>query len=268
MKNIKYEDSINIQELIDIIKGTKQFFENREAASNVSVKGVADYVTKVDFSVQTYLKEKFKEIYPDISFLGEENYSGEELKGYTWIVDPVDGTTNLIHDFRESAVSVGLSDGVKSVLGIIYDPYRDEVYYAKRGCGAFCNNKPIHVSDRGTLDRSLVIVGTSPYYKEFADKNFNLFKEIFLKSEDIRRGGSAALELTRIASGRAEAYVEQILKIWDFAAGMLLVEEAGGAVTNYNGESVGMKRAESVIASNGIMTAELMELMNSLNMNE
>lgn len=240
---------VEAEKLIEIVKGTKTFFENRAAAGNIRVKGRADYATQVDDSVQKYLYREFQNLYPEIKFIGEETYSGEKVEGSMWIVDPVDGTTNIIHDYRQSAVSVALAEDGKIVLGIIYHPYTDELYLAEAGKGAYKNGQKISVSAVSDMEHSLISVGTSPYHREHAEKNFEMFKRVFLQCEDIRRSGSAALDLAHVAEGSIEAYFERNLKIWDYAAGMLLVEEAGGYVTDYEGARIGTEVAASDVAA-------------------
>ncbi|MBP3489274.1 MAG: inositol monophosphatase [Roseburia sp.] len=254
---------VETEKLIEIIKSTKPFFENRAAAGDIKVKGRADYATQVDESVQRYLLDEFAKLYPEIGFLGEENYSGENVSGATWIVDPVDGTTNLIHDYRQSAVSVALAVDGQIVLGIIYNPYTDELYYAGAGKGAYKNGKKISVSAVCDMEHSLISIGTSPYYHEYAENNFEVFKKIFLQCEDIRRSGSAALDLARVAEGSCEAYFERNLKIWDYAAGMLLVEEAGGKVTDYAGTRIGTDvTVNDVVAGNFKLQEALLNILN------
>lgn len=254
---------VETEKLIGIIKSTRPFFENRKAAGTIRVKGRADYATQVDDSVQRYLFEEFHKLYPEIGFLGEENYSGENVSGAMWIVDPVDGTTNLIHDYRQSAVSVALAVDGRVVLGIIYNPYTDELYHAKAGQGAYKNGEKISVSAVSDMEHSLISIGTSPYYHEYAEQNFEIFKRIFLQCEDIRRSGSAALDLARVAEGNCEAYFERNLKIWDYAAGMLLVTEAGGMVRDYEGMPIGTDRTvNDIVADNSKLGETLLKILN------
>lgn len=254
---------VETEKLIGIIKSTRPFFENRKAAGTIRVKGRADYATQVDDSVQRYLFDEFHKLYPEIGFLGEENYSGENVSGAMWIVDPVDGTTNLIHDYRQSAVSVALAVDGKIVLGIVYNPYTDELYLAKAGQGAYKNGEKISVSAVSDMEHSLISIGTSPYYHEYAEQNFEIFKKIFLQCEDIRRSGSAALDLARVAEGSCEAYFERNLKIWDYAAGMLLVTEAGGMVRDYEGVPVGTDRTvNDIVADNSKLGEALLKILN------
>ena len=238
--------------VLEIVKNTKELFLDRERVSQVREKGLADFVTQVDIQVQEQVKQALYERYPEIQFFGEEKDNSEvDFKRDVWILDPVDGTTNLIHDFRNSTLSLALYHDGKITFGVVYHPYSDEIFLAKRGEGAWCNDKPIHVSTAKKMQESLISIGTSPYYKELAEENFNLFRRIFLASEDIRRLGSAALELAYVASGRIEAYFERNLKPWDYAAGMLLIEEAGGTFTNFNGEKIDVGKNADVVASNG-----------------
>ena len=184
---------VETEKIIEVVKRTKPFFRDREAVGNIRVKGLADYATQVDDGVQKFLAEELKKMYPDIGFLGEESYAGEQVSGRMWIVDPVDGTTNLIHHYRQSVVSVALASEGEIVFGIIYHPYTEELYCAEAGKGAYKNGVPIHVSPVKELSHSLIAVGTSPYYHEYAADNFAVFQKIFLQCEDIRRSGSAAL---------------------------------------------------------------------------
>lgn len=179
-----------------------------------------------------------------------------------WILDPIDGTTNLIHDYQHSVVSLALYNKGEIVLGVIYDPFREDVYYAQKGKGSFLNGSPIHVSDAETLRETIVTIGTSPYDRELTEVNFQRFQRVFERSQDIRRTGSAALDLAYVACGRTGGFFESLLSPWDFAAGMLLVTEAGGRVTNYAGESLNLLQRGSVIASNGKVHEELRGQIN------
>lgn len=243
---------IQMEYVLEIVKNTKELFLDRERSSQIREKGLADFVTQVDIQVQEQVKKALYERYPQIQFLGEEKDNSEVDFGKdVWILDPVDGTTNLIHDFRNSTLSLALYQKGEVTLGIVYHPYADEVFLAKKGEGAWCNGKPIHVSKAKKMQESLISIGTSPYEKELAEENFKLFCKIFSASEDIRRLGSAALELAYVASGRIEAYFERNLKPWDYAAGMLLIEEAGGTFTGYKGEKVDVRKNADVVGSNG-----------------
>ena len=243
---------IEMHQLTELVKEVMPLFRDKERAAMVQTKGVADFVTQVDFQVQEYMKNRLAALYPEIQFMGEEKNNEEiDFSRPVWILDPVDGTTNLIHDFRASALSLALWQDGQICKGIVYQPYTGEMFTAERGGGAFLNGAPIHASSAKTLAESLISIGTSPYRKELADQNFRNFKEIFLQCADIRRLGSAAMELAYVACGRIDAFFERNLKPWDFAAGLLLVEEAGGTVTDFSGAPVDARHPSDILAGNG-----------------
>lgn len=254
-------EGMKIQEIIALVKETKRFVENRERASHIKVKGPADYVTQVDTDIQDFLAKELGKLAPGIQFLGEEEGLHEMSSDTYWILDPIDGTTNLIHDYQHSVVSLGLYDKGEITLGIIYDPFREDVYYAQKGAGSFLNGNPISVSDAMTLSETIITIGTSTYDRELTVKNFQRFQRVFEQSQDIRRTGSAALDLAYVACGRTGGFFETLLNPWDFAAGMLLVTEAGGRVTNYEGGSLNLLKRGSVIATNGKVHEELRALL-------
>ena len=197
---------IDMNKLVALVKGTKGLLTDKQAVSQVTVKGVSDYVTQVDFRVQEYLREQ----------LHKEWCSRGEM-----------------------------------VCGVIYQPFSDEVFTAVKGEGAFLNGEPIHVSRAETMADSLISIGTTPYEHEYADRNFEIFKKVFLDCQDIRRIGSAAIELAYVACGRLDAFFEMNLKPWDYAAGLLLIEEAGGTVTGFQGEKPVPWEKGSIVGSNG-----------------
>lgn len=253
-------DKINTEELEALLKKAGKLFADRNAAAHTREKGVADYVTEVDFAVQQFIRRRLEELYPEVQFLSEEK-SNEEIDkdGLVWVLDPVDGTTNLIHDYRASVISLALMQKGSVVLGIIYNPYTDELFSAQKGKGSYCNGQKIEVSGAETMEKCLISIGTSPYYKEMAEKNFKVFQAIFKDCQDIRRSGSAALDLAYVACGRIEAYFERNLKIWDYAAGMLLVRESGGQVTDYRGNDADTEMISNITAANPKINSVLTE---------
>lgn len=255
------DTEMEMQEIISLVKETKALVENRERAGHVKVKGRADYVTQVDTDIQNFLTRELGNRFPAIRFLGEEE-GLHEMSGDTyWILDPIDGTTNLIHDYQHSVVSLALYEKGGITLGIVYDPFREDVYHAQKGEGSFLNGTPIHVSDAETLSETIVTVGTSPYDREVADENFKRIRRVFDHAQDIRRTGTAALDLAYVACGRIGGFFEPKLSPWDFAAGQLLVKEAGGMVTDFAGEELNFLKRGSVAASNGRIHEELRGLL-------
>ena len=241
-----------------IVRNAAKLFTDRNAAGQIKEKGVYDFVTAVDEAVQRYIQTELQNLYPEIQFLGEESSKANvDLNKPAWVLDPVDGTTNLIHDYKNSAISLALIDHREVIAGIIYDPYLDEMYFAKKEKGSFLNGIEIHVSDAKTMNESLIAIGLSPYYKSEAAANFQTFEKIYMDCQDLRSTGSAALDLAHIACGRIEAYLEKKLKIWDYAAGTLLVREAGGKVLDYEGNHRTMELIGDVVAGNGVIADEI-----------
>ncbi len=222
--------------------------------------GSANFVTAYDVRVQQVLMDKLAEILPDAKFFAEEkeNSGDDTVKGLCFVIDPIDGTTNFIHDYKSSAVSVGLLSDGKPVFGAVYDPYKDEMFTAHVGEGAFCNGQPIHVSEHD-LAHSLVCFGTSPYYKEeLADEAFALAKDLFVNSSDIRRGGSAAIDMCAVACGRMDVFFENRLSPWDYMASYVIITEAGGCMHNYAGNAVVFDRADCVVCTNATNTPSVL----------
>ena len=242
-----------VDKIADVVRDCgKIMLEAVRTSDMVDAKeGHANFVTTYDKKVQETLKEKLTEILPAAAFVGEEDDIHASIqKGLAFIVDPIDGTTNFIKDYHVSAISVGLINDGRSYIGVVYNPYLDEMFTAERGKGAFLNGKPIHVS-RNPLSEGIVLFGTAPYYEELSRKSFDLAYEYFRQALDIRRSGSAAIDLCSIAAGRAEIYFELRLSPWDYAAGSLIVEEAGGVVTTVDGGEITFERPCSVLAANG-----------------
>ncbi|MCD7725591.1 MAG: inositol monophosphatase [Clostridiales bacterium] len=251
---------VQLESIKEIILEASCLLADRQAAGHRKTKGVADYVTEVDFSVQKFIRESLEKLYPAIQFMGEEKDNAEiDMDGTVWVLDPVDGTTNLIHDYHASAISLALLERREPVLGVIYNPYLQEMYWARKGEGSFCNGEPIHVSEVKTMQESLIAIGTSPYYKHMAACLFPVFQRIFEDCQDVRRSGSAAIDLACVAAGRVEGYFEKDLKLWDFAAGMLLVREAGGRVLGYDGGELQAEMMAGVVAGNASIAQILAE---------
>lgn len=251
---------MDVQRIISLVKETQGIIRNREMATHVREKGVADYVTQVDLAVQDFMKKELHTLAPEIQFLGEETGLQRMDADSYWILDPVDGTTNLMHDYQHSVVSLALCHKQEIVLGIVYDPFHDELFSAVKGEGSFLNGKPIHVSAAKTLSETIIGVGTAK--RELAKENFARFLKVYEKAQDIRRIGSAALELAYTACGRQGGYFEVYLNPWDYAAGMLLVEEAGGKVSDWDGRKLDPAQGGQVAGTNGQVHDELLHLLS------
>ncbi len=213
--------------LLAIVRRAGEIIRRREDMVIEEKEGHANFVTTIDEGVQAYLLAALGELRPDAVAIGEEKINDALTDAPTWIVDPVDGTTNLIHDYRASAVSIALLEGREPVVGAVYNPYTDEFFYAEKGRGATLNGQPICVSSF-PFNKALVAFGTSPYNAELARISLDMAHAFLCGAADIRRGGSAALDLAHLACGRHDVFFELNLKPWDYAAGALLVTEAGG----------------------------------------
>ncbi len=250
---------INTEETIQLIYQTKPLIMNHVNAQKITVKGPADFVTAIDIAVQDFLKKELFDRYPEIQFMGEEDHMASiDPEQPAWILDPIDGTTNLIYDFHHSAVSLGYYEDHQIQFGVIYNPFTEELFYAALGQGAYLNGEKLAVSDKKELKDSLIAVGTSPYEKHRAQENFQLFQKLFENSLDIRRVGAASLDLAYIACGRLDAYVERNLKPWDYAAGTIILTEAGGKISDYQGNALNYCINQDIAATNGRIHEELL----------
>lgn len=219
------------------------------AKQTVRYKGEVDIVTEVDERAERMVSEILLGAFPAYGMLAEE---GGELSGEgdaCWVVDPLDGTTNYAHGLPIFSVSIALERRGEAVLGVVHDPMRGETYVAERGEGATLNGEPIGVSDTGELIQALLVTGF-PYDRDQVPAALDLFGRFTLLSQSMRRLGSAALDLCYVASGRLDGYYERGIHAWDMAAGALIVEEAGGKVTDYRGGELDLGGRE-VVASNG-----------------
>ena len=227
-------------------------------------KGDVDLVTVADRTAEKLIRERLAVAFPEHGVYGEEG-TRERMDGeFRWYVDPLDGTTNFAHGFPQFCVSMGLEKRATEtiVAGVIYDPMRDELYTAERGKGAWLNGKAIHVSRTPVLAESLISTGF-PSRKRHDSPNIHFYHEFTLRSHGVRRAGSAALDLAFVAAGRLEAFWEFNLNPWDTAAGVLLVEEAGGMLTDFAGGAFQLD-SRAVLASNGLIHGELVELFKNM----
>lgn len=232
------------------------------ADPKVSLKpGRANFVTEADIAVQAKLMEALKLVFPNASFLAEEEKEHHLAEGLTFVIDPIDGTTNYMRHHRESVISVGAVEHGKTVFGAVFDPYHQDFYWAERGKGAWKNDTRLHVSDKG-MDEALVALGTSPYAQEYLQKTADSMVRLLRVCVDVRRSGSAALDLCHVADGTMDASFEWILQPWDYCAGSLLVEEAGGKVGHLDGHPLAFDRGRSFMAANARCFTPMMEILN------
>ncbi len=221
----------------------------------IEYKGDADLVTAADRASEVLIRERIKSVFPTHDVLGEEQGLNDQGSDYRWYVDPLDGTTNFAHGYPVFCVSMALehrtAGSAKRIAGVIYDPTRDELFTAEATKGAKLNDKPIHVSKAAQLKECLVATGF-PSHKRHKNPNIFFYHQITLRTHGVRRAGSAALDLCNVACGRFDGFWEFNLNPWDTAAGALIVEEAGGKVSRFDGSPFEIDSRET-LASNGLV---------------
>ena len=250
------------EQAVQAVREAGALLADPAAVRSIRAKSKTDYVTNVDVAVQEFLRERLAALAPDIQFMGEEQDNRPlDWSRPCWILDPVDGTTNLIHRFRHSAVSLALAEGGQIRLGVVYNPYSGECFTARRGGGALRNGVPIHVSDVSRLEDSLLSAGTVPGRRELADDAFRQMRALYDRCQDVRRTGCASLDLCWVACGRLDGYVELSLQPWDYAAGMRIAAEAGGKVTAPDGSPLSLREGGPLLASNGRLHSALQAIL-------
>ncbi|MDA0195949.1 MAG: inositol monophosphatase family protein [Bacteroidetes bacterium] len=232
------EASKFLPEVIDIAKKAGAFIRNESLKFTIEqaeYKGLNDLVSYVDKESEKMIVSALQVIFPEAGFITEEGTITKNSDDFNWVIDPLDGTSNFIHGIPMYAVSIALMKGKKSLLGVVYEVNRDECFYALKGGGAYCNEKPISVSRALKLSESLIATGFPIFNFNNLRAYLKILKQLMKKCHGMRRMGSAAVDLCYVACGRADAYFEYNLNSWDIAAGTLIVQEAGGTVTDFSG---------------------------------
>lgn len=199
--------------------------------------------------MQEFLRKELSELLPSSGFLCEEEDRHDLSHEYTWIIDPIDGTANYSRGIRECAIAVGLKKGDSMLMGVVYLPRAEEMFWAEKGKGAYLNDRQIHVSDR-PFANGILCTALAVYHKEYAKVCSDIILNTFMQCNDIRRFGAAAPELCYLAMGRCELYFEYLLSPWDFAAASLILEEAGGCLSDLEGNTLDPTSPTGVIAAN------------------
>lgn len=235
------------------------YFERRVA---FELKGDFDLVTEADRASEKLVVERLRSHFPAHSIVAEEGGGHDTGSEFRWYVDPLDGTTNFAHGYPMFNITLALEQMGRLVAGVIYDPIRGELFAAERGAGSYVNNRRIHVSKARRLEESLLVTGF-PSRKRHQNVNVHFFHQAAMVTHGVRRSGSAALDLAYVASGRLDGFWEFWLNPWDLAAGVLLVEEAGGRVTDMKGGELNL-RGPHVVATNGKIHEEALELFGEV----
>jgi myo-inositol-1(or 4)-monophosphatase len=232
------------------------YFERRVG---FELKGDFDLVTEADRNSEKLVVERLRSYFPAHSILGEETGTHQGSSEYRWYVDPLDGTTNFAHGFPLFNVTLGLERAGEMIAGVIYDPVRQEMYSAERGGGAYLNHRRIRVSSAARLEDSLACTGF-PSRKRHLNINIHFYHQMAMATHGVRRTGTAALDLAYVACGRLDTFWEFGLNPWDQAAGVLIVSEAGGAVSDMHGGPHAVATSPHVLADNGRLHGQVLEL--------
>jgi myo-inositol-1(or 4)-monophosphatase len=237
---------------------------NKLERDDINHKKAKDFVTEVDKNSEKMIIDIIKERFSDHDILAEESGTQSVSSDYRWIIDPLDGTTNYIHGYPMFSVSIALEYQGEVIVGVVFDPFRDELFAAEKGNGATLNDSPISTSDLREMDYALLATGFPFRQTEIIDKYLKIFREIFLKCSGIRRAGSAALDLVYVASGRLDGFWEFGLSPWDIAAGSIILKEAGGKITDFH-NGTDYLASGNVIASNGYFHSEIRKAIERWN---
>ena len=233
---------------------------HRLDALNVVEKQRMDYASEVDGLAEEAIVKELRKANPDYAILGEEGGAQKGNRGpsrYTWVIDPLDGTSNYLRGLPHWCVSIALCEGPEPLHGVVFDPLRNELFIATRGAGAQLNDKRIRVAERKDLAGAMLVTGFPPRERKRADAQLDCLKQLLQEAEDVRRTGSAALDLAYVAAGRVDAYFEAGVQAWDVAAGALLVREAGGRVCDYKGAPTGPLHIAGAAAGRQLVAANV-----------
>ncbi len=256
---------MNLDTAVDFAKATVReagalLREYHQRGVQAEYKGEIDLVTEADRASERLILDRIRAAYPAHAILSEESGANQQTSRYEWIADPLDGTTNFAHGFPAFSVTLALLVDSVLELGVTYDPLRDELFTARRGQGAQLNDRAIHVSNTAVLDRALLCTGF-PYDRRTNPlNNTRQFEALLMQSQAVLRVGSAALDLAYVACGRLDGFWEFRLSPWDMAAGVLLVNEAGGHTSEPDGSPV-RQWSGRIVASNGLFHAEMIEVL-------
>jgi myo-inositol-1(or 4)-monophosphatase len=250
---------------LDVIQEAGRLIRERyETAFAVSHKGIVNLVTEVDLAAEELIVGRIRQAFPSHSILAEEKHSDTPEGRVKWVIDPLDGTTNYAHGYPFFSVSIGLEIAGEIEWGAVMDPIRNELYAARRGFGARCNGRSLAVSTVQSLDGSLLATGFPYDIRTSSQTNLNNYCAFALRTQGVRRSGSAAIDFCHVAAGRLDGFWELKLNPWDCAAGYLIIREAGGVVTNFRGQTGSIYERE-VIASNGLIHEEMIAVLEKAN---
>ncbi len=241
---------MNIEEIVQIAKEAGEIMVSAVRPKVMQKEGHANFCTEMDEKIQAFLIEKLGKVIPEASFLGEEDgqdvFTSKMESGYCFVIDPIDGTSNFIYEYRPSVVSIALLKDGAPFMAVVYNPYDDMVFSAKAGEGAYLNGERI-MSSEAPLSDSLTVFGTAPYYVELQERSFEIAKKLLPLCVDLRRSGTAAWDMCCVAMGRCSLYFELKIQLWDYAAAGLIAMEAGCTLTDIEGNELSFKGPTSAL---------------------
>jgi myo-inositol-1(or 4)-monophosphatase len=241
--------------------GARILSTHRQQGFRIEHKNPVNVVTDADRHSEQGIIEVIRQRFPDHQILAEERgLNATERSSYRWVIDPLDGTTNFAHGYPAYCVSIGVECDGRVVLGVLLDPTRDELFVAQKDAGASLNGTPLRVSDTAKLDDALLVTGFAYDIRETRQNNLDHFSRFALRAQGLRRTGSAALDLAYVAAGRFDGFWELKLHPWDTAAGMLMVHECGGRVTDFSGMPFSIY-GKAIVASNGLIHDEMLAVL-------
>lgn len=238
---------MNYEAIIAVVKQAGQFVFDKTLQEDIQTKGAADFVTAVDLKISSYVKEQLKQLTPEIGFMSEEEDG--RICEKRWILDPIDGTTNLVYQYCLSSVSLAYFNGTEVEFGVIYNPYSQDLFVAKRGEGAYLNGEKLSKAPDRELSDCIIEFGAGVTHKQDTEPNFAIAKEVFQNCLDLRRMCSSALAIAYVAAGRISGYFECDIKPWDYAAATLMVEECGGICTDWDGNALQYEKPSSYLCA-------------------
>ena len=255
-----------MSDILQIVEGISRqagavLMEGYGNVRHIQQKGVIDLVTEFDERSEEVIISSLHQAYPEHAILAEESGHNHAISEYQWVIDPLDGTTNFAHGIPIFSVSIGLWKNNAPVLGVVYDPFRNEMFSAELGCGATLNNHPIHVSSRSDLGQGVISTGFPYDLRTNPQNNLAQFVQFQLQTQAVRHLGSAALDCAWTAMGRLDGYWELGIKPWDIGAGVLLVREAGGCVTTTDGDEYFLSH-EAVLVSNSLLHEQMLRVLS------
>ena len=241
---------MTIEDIKQIAREAGEILLTAKRPKIMEKSGHANFVTETDEKVQRFLVDRLKDILPEAKFLGEEDgqdvFSAKMASGFCFVIDPIDGTSNFIYEYRPSVVSIGLLKDGKPYMAVVYNPYDGMMFSAIAGEGAYMNGERI-MSSEAPLSEQLSCFGTAPYYEELRDRSFDIAKKLLPLCVDLRRSGTAAWDMCCVAIGRCGLYFELKIQIWDYAAAALIAQEAGCSVTDVEGNPLSYTGASSAL---------------------